>query len=46
VEKLTFFFDRCVGKRVPRALLALGTRCDFEERLKKIAKQRTEKLTK
>ena len=30
MEKLTFFFDRCVGKRVPRALLALGTRCDFE----------------
>ena len=30
MEKLTFFFDRCVGKRLPRALLELGTRCDFE----------------
>ena len=29
MEKLTFFFDRCVGKRVPRALLELGTKCDF-----------------
>lgn len=32
MAKLIFFFDRCVGKRVPRALLALGTRCDFETR--------------
>ena len=30
MAKLVFFFDRCVGKRVPRALLQLGTRCDFE----------------
>ena len=30
MTKPTFFFDRCLGRRVPRALLELGSRCDFE----------------